>query len=192
MLAHPTLDKLNAMGLAGMAKAFGELVANGEAEHLSHAEWLGLLLEREWSSRYDRKLAARLRFAKLRHQATPEDVDYRADRGLDRALFMKLLGGDWINAHDNLAICSPSGVGKSWLACALGHKACRDDRSAAQRTGPPRPAGNPRRSLWTQINDHYQPTSRVRMARRHWRPNLRRCNTRQVGPQCPPHRIERR
>ncbi|MDW9658971.1 ATP-binding protein, partial [Sinorhizobium meliloti] len=93
MLAHPTLDKLNAMGLAGMAKAFGELVANGEAEHLSHAEWLGLLLEREWSSRYDRKLAARLRFAKLRHQATPEDVDYRADRGLDRALFMKLLGG---------------------------------------------------------------------------------------------------
>ncbi len=127
MLAHPTLDKLNAMGLAGMAKAFGELVANGEAEHLSHAEWLGLLLEREWSSRYDRKLAARLRFAKLRHQATPEDVDYRADRGLDRALFMKLLGGDWINAHDNLAICGPSGVGKSWLACALGHKACRDD-----------------------------------------------------------------
>ena len=52
MLAHPTLDKLNAMGLAGMAKAFGELVTNGEAEHLSHAEWLGLLLEREWSSRY--------------------------------------------------------------------------------------------------------------------------------------------
>lgn len=117
MLAHPTLDKLNAMGLAGMAKAFGELVANGEAEHLSHAEWLGLLLEREWSSRYDRKLAARLRFAKLRHQATPEDVDYRADRGLDRALFMKLLGGDWINAHDNLAICGPSVSERvGWLA----------------------------------------------------------------------------
>lgn len=123
MLAHPTLDKLNSIGLAGMAKAFGELVTNGEAEHLSHAEWLGLLLEREWSSRYDRKLAARLRFAKLRHQATPEDVDYRSERGLDRALFMKLLGGDWIGAHDNLAICGPSGVGKSWLACALGHKA---------------------------------------------------------------------
>jgi DNA replication protein DnaC len=99
--------------------------------HLSHAEWLGLLLEREWSSRYDRKLAARLRFAKLRHQATPEDVDYRAHSGLDRALFMKLLGGDWIGAHDNLAICGPSGVGKSWLACALGHKACRDDRSVS-------------------------------------------------------------
>ncbi len=136
MLAHPTLDKLNAMGLAGMAKAFGELVTNGEAEHLSHAEWLGLLLEREWSSRYDRKLAARLRFAKLRHQATPEDVDYRSERDLDRALFMKLLGGDWIDAHDNLAICGPSGVGKSWLACALGHKAYRDDRSVLYQRVP--------------------------------------------------------
>jgi DNA replication protein DnaC len=61
MLAHPTLDKLNDMGLTGMAKAFNELLTNGESEQLSHAEWLGLLLEREWSSRHDRKLAARLR-----------------------------------------------------------------------------------------------------------------------------------
>lgn len=83
----------------------------------------------EWSSRYDRKLAARLRFAKLRHQAPPEDVDYRSERGLDRALFLKLIAGDWIDAHDNLVICGPVGVGKSWLACAVGHKACRDDRS---------------------------------------------------------------
>ncbi|TBF24877.1 ATP-binding protein (plasmid) [Rhizobium leguminosarum] len=135
MLAHPTLNKLNAMGLSGMAKAFSELVANGEAEHLSHAEWLGLLLEREWSFRCDRKLAARLRFAKLRHQTTPEDIDYRSERGLDRALLMKLLGGDWINAHHNLAIW-PSGVGKSWFACALGHKACRDDRSVLYQRVP--------------------------------------------------------
>lgn len=82
------------------------------------------------------KLAARLRFAKLRHQAVPEDVDYRSERGLDRALFMKLIGGDWIDAHDNLTICGPSGVGKSWLACALGHKACRDDRSVLYQRVP--------------------------------------------------------
>ncbi len=88
-----------------------------------------MLLDREWSLRHDRKLGARLRFAKLRHQATPEDVDYRSDRKLDRALFLKLLAGQWIAAHDNLVICGPTGVGKSWLACALGHKACRDDRS---------------------------------------------------------------
>ena len=108
MLTHPTLDRLNAMGLTGMAKALDELTASGEAEQLSHAEWLGLLIDREWSSRYDRKLAARLRFAKLRHQATPEDVDYRSERGLDRALFLKLIAGDWIDAHDNLVICGPA------------------------------------------------------------------------------------
>ena len=124
------------MGLTGMAKAFNELAANAEAERLSHAEWLALLLDREWSWRHDRKLSARLRFAKLRHQAAPEDVDYRADRGLDRALFVKLIAGDWIDAHDNLAICGPSGVGKSWLACAIGHKACRDDRSVLYQRVP--------------------------------------------------------
>lgn len=110
MLAHPTLDRLNAMGLTGMARTFDELAANGEAEQLSHAQWLGLLLDREWSWRYDRKLATRLRSAKLRHQAALEDVDYRSERGLDRALFLKLIAGDWIDAHDNLAICGPSGV----------------------------------------------------------------------------------
>ena len=129
MLHHPTLDRLNAMGLAGMARAFGELAVNAEAQGLTHPEWLALLLDREWSFRHDRKLAARLRFAKLRHQAAPEDVDYRSSRKLDRGLFTKLVAGDWIAAHDNLVICGPTGVGKSWLACALGHKACRDDRS---------------------------------------------------------------
>jgi len=87
-------------------------------------------------ARATRKLAVRLRFAKLRHQAAPEDVDYRSERGLDRALFLKLIAGDWIDAHDNLAICGPSGVGKSWLACALGHKACRDDRSVLYQRVP--------------------------------------------------------
>jgi DNA replication protein DnaC len=128
MLNHPTLDRLNVMGLGGMAKAFAELDNHPEAANLTHAEWLGLLLEREWSWRHDRKLAARLRFAKLRHRAAVEDVDYRAARGLDRALFMKLSGGEWLSAHDNLIITGPTGVGKSWLACALGQKACRDDR----------------------------------------------------------------
>ena len=136
MLQHPTLDRLNTMGLAGMAKAYGELAANAEADRLTHPEWLALLLDREWSFRHDRKLAARLRFAKLRHQASPEDVDYRSPRGLDRALFMKLVAGEWIAARDNLVITGPTGVGKSWLACALGHKACRDDRSVLYQRVP--------------------------------------------------------
>ena len=86
-------------------------------------------LDRETTWRHDKSLSARLRHAKLRHQAAPEDVDYRSPRGLERRLFEVLLNRAWIDAHDNLAIFSPTGIGKSWLACAIGHKACRDNRS---------------------------------------------------------------
>ena len=72
---------------------------------------------------------ARLRYARLRHNAAVEDVDYRTARGLDRALFQKLAQGNWIKEQQNLIIIGPSGVGKSWLACALGHRACRDNLS---------------------------------------------------------------
>lgn len=136
MLNHPTLDQLNALGLAGMARAFGEIIASGEAETLGHAEWLGLLLDREVTYRYDKKLVRRLRYARLRHQASIEDIDYRAARGLDRALFQKLSAGDWIDAHDNLVITGPTGVGKSFLASALGQKACRDNRSVLYQRVP--------------------------------------------------------
>ena len=129
MLTHPTLDQLRALGLDGMLKACGEIDAAGEAASLTHLEWLGLLLDRETSHRRDKRLAARLRYARLRHNAAIEDVDYRAARGLDRALFLKLGQGAFIDQHDNLVICGPTGVGKSWLACALAHQACRDDRS---------------------------------------------------------------
>jgi DNA replication protein DnaC len=129
LLTHPTLDLLHQLGLNGMAKAFGEIEASDEATTLSHPEWLALLLDREASYRSDRRLHARLRYAKLRHQAAVEDIDYRVARGLDRPLFQKLAEGAWIDAHENLILCGPTGVGKSWLASALGHKACRDNRS---------------------------------------------------------------
>lgn len=101
MLTHPTLDLLHQLGLNGMAKAFGEIESSGEAAALTHPEWLGLLLDHEISHRRDKRLLARLRYARLRHQAAVEDVDYRAARGLDRALFHKLAEGSWIDAHDN-------------------------------------------------------------------------------------------
>jgi DNA replication protein DnaC len=136
LLDHPTFDQLCALGLQGMAKAFAELDTASEANALDHREWLGLLLDREVSWRRDKRLAARLRYAKLRQQACVEDVDYRFPRGLDRALFQKLTQGEWIDAHDNLALVGPTGVGKSWLASALGHKACRDNRSVLYQRVP--------------------------------------------------------
>ena len=96
MLTHPTLDQMHQLGLAGMARAFAELEANPQSADLSHAEWLGLLLDREVTERYERRLRARLRYARLRHQASVEDVDYRAARGLDRSLFQAMIAGRWI------------------------------------------------------------------------------------------------
>jgi DNA replication protein DnaC len=136
LLTHPTLDLLHQLGLIGTAKAFVELEASGEGAMLTHPEWLAILLEREASYRRDKRLLARLRYARLRHQASIEDVDYRAPRGLDRALFQKLAEGRWIDAHENLIVCGPTGLGKSWLASALGHKACRDNRSALYQRFP--------------------------------------------------------
>lgn len=136
MLKHPTLDQLHALGLHGMAKAFVEVLASDEAGGLSHPEWLGFLLDREVSLRQDKRMAARLRAAKLRQQACVEDIDYRSPRGLDRAMMQKLIGCDWIDAHDNLVLVGPTGVGKSWLASALGHKACRDNRSVLYQRVP--------------------------------------------------------
>src|SRR6476619_257128 len=129
LFTHPTLDQLHQLGLAGMARAFAELEANPQSADLSHAEWLGLLLDREVTERYERRLRARLRYARLRHQASVEDIDYRAARRLDRSLFQAMIAGRWIEDAQNLIIEGPAGVGKSWLACALGQKACRDNRS---------------------------------------------------------------
>ncbi|MES0169908.1 ATP-binding protein [Mesorhizobium sp. M0027] len=137
MLAHPTLGCLHAMGLAGMARAFDELAANAEAEQLSHAEWLGLLLDREWNSRYDRKLAALLRFAKLPHQAAPEDVDYRSERGLDRAMLVKLIGGTastLMTTWPSAALQASAKAGRP--ARSVATPACRLDRSVLYQPAP--------------------------------------------------------
>src|SRR3990170_8439430 len=130
MLTHPTLEQMRALKLDGMAEAFIELEAQDRAKDLSHAEWLALLLDRETTSRSTRRFQARLKSARLRHsQASVEDVDYRASRQLDKALFQQLATGRWIAEHRNLAICGPCGIGKSWLACALAQKARRDGYS---------------------------------------------------------------
>ena len=130
MLKHPTLDHLRAMKLDGMADAFVELAQQDNARDLGHAEWLALLIDREVTNRGSKRFETRLRTARLRHsQAAIEDVDFRTPRQLDKALFQSLATSRWIAEHRNLAICGPCGIGKSWLACALAQKACRDGHS---------------------------------------------------------------
>src|SRR5690554_6509465 len=127
MLQHPTYDRLKALRLDGMAEAFAELQAQDRAANLTHAEWLGLLADREEASRETKRYDTRIRAARLRHVgACPEDVDYRARRGFDRALFQSLLSGKWITDRRNLILTGPCGVGKTWLGCALAQAACRD------------------------------------------------------------------
>ena len=127
MLTHPTLDQLKELKLDGMAEAFTELEAQDGTAALNHAEWLALLIDRETSSRATKRFQTRMRSAKLRHAgAAPEDVDYRARRNLDKALFQKLLTGKWIKQRRNLMLTGPCGTGKTWLACALAQAACRD------------------------------------------------------------------
>ena len=127
MLDHPTLDQLKSLRLDGMAEAFAEMQIQDGAAALSHAEWLGLLVDRESASRETKRFESRMRTAKLRHVgASPEDIDYKSRRGLDKALFQQMLTGRWIKDRRNLMITGPCGVGKTWLACALAQAACRD------------------------------------------------------------------
>jgi len=138
MLTHPLAERLRALGMAAMADAFLEMQNSSAAADLSREDWLGLLLDREVTARDNQRLSRRLRQAKLRQNAVVEDTDFRTPRGLDRALFLKLAGCDWIRQCQHLVIGGPTGTGKSWLACALGHKACREGfsvRSTAARRG---------------------------------------------------------
>src|ERR1700749_1208948 len=109
-----------------MADAFMELQNAPDAGELSREAWLGLLVDREATRRENKRLARRLREARLRQSAVVEDVDFRAPRGLDRALFQKLASCEWVRDHPHLVVVGPTGIGKSWLACAFGHKACRE------------------------------------------------------------------
>ncbi len=129
MLNHPTHDQLNQLRLFGMARALVEQQAIPDITQLAFEERLGLLVEREISERLSIQTASRLRRAKLKQAAVAEDVDYRAARSLDRALFNRLLTGDWVAQHQNVLITGPTGVGKTWLACALANQACRQGRS---------------------------------------------------------------
>src|SRR5262249_10992409 len=127
---HPTFEKLHALRLSGMYQALVEQMQMPEVAALSFEERLGLLVDRESTERENRRLTTRLRQAKLRQTACIEDIDYRYPRGLDKALMTRLVTCQWVHDQQNVLLTGPTGIGKTWLACALGHKACRDGWTA--------------------------------------------------------------
>lgn len=130
MLIHPTLEKLRTLKLEGFARGLEEQMASPDIESLSFEERLGLLVDREVTDRENKRLAGRLYRAKLRQSACLEDVDFRHPRGLDRSLVMTLSGCGWIREHLNVLVVGATGTGKSYLACALAHRACMEGYSA--------------------------------------------------------------
>jgi DNA replication protein DnaC len=125
MLAQQTTELLHHLKLAAMAEALEEQRRTPDAVSLDFEDRLSLLLEREKMSRENRRLTRLLQLAHLRHTAVVEDVNFRVKRGLDKSQFMRLASCEWINQHGVLLVTGPTGTGKSWLACALGHTACR-------------------------------------------------------------------
>jgi len=127
MLMHPILDKLQSLRFFGMLSALEEQIKMPDIEKLSFEDRFGLLVDRETADRQNRRFKTRLRKAKLRQHACIEDIDFRHQRGLDKSLIMQLASGQWIREANNVLIIGPTGVGKTYLACALAHKACQLD-----------------------------------------------------------------
>lgn len=130
MLNEQTHQKLVAMKLYAMAAAFQEYLDKIDDAQLSFEERFGLLVDREWTEREQRRLNRRLRTAKLREQACIENIDYRHPRNLDRSVIQRLATCQWIANHENLLVTGQTGVGKTWIGCALANQACRQGYSA--------------------------------------------------------------
>jgi len=131
MLNQQTLEKLHALRLQGMAAAFRAQAEQPGITELSFEERFALLVDQQWNWRQSRALQRRLAKAKLRHRASVEDIDFRTPRGLDRTLVRSLIqDSGWVREHRNLFLIGPTGIGKSFLGCALAEKACRDGFTA--------------------------------------------------------------
>ena len=125
MLTQETIEKMNAMKLFGMVASFDSQLSSNEYHELSFEERVGLLVDSEWTDRERRKLSRRLKVAKLRYPASLENVNFQALRGLNRQQILTLGSGRWIAERHNLLITGPTGIGKSFLACAFVERACR-------------------------------------------------------------------
>ncbi len=126
MLTYPTVEKLKEMRLKGMANAYEDQMQTPDIASLCFDERLGLLVDREQTERENRRLKTRLTKAKLKQQACMEDIDYSDQRKLDKAQLLDLGSCRWLREHNNLLVTGGTGAGKTYLACALAQKACRE------------------------------------------------------------------
>lgn len=133
MLVEQTLEKLVSMKLGGMADALRAWLARPKDHDIAPADLVGILADAEWLTRENKKLTARLRTARFRQQACVEDIDYTQARGLSKPMMLELATCRWIATHQNVILTGPTGVGKSFLACALGQKACREGYTVVYR-----------------------------------------------------------
>jgi len=130
MLTEQTISKLHDMALAAMAEAYSEQRQNADTGELSFDDRFAMLVERQWLDKQNRSLKRRLARAHLRKDACVEDINWQRSRGLKRAEIEKLCTSEWVRYGQNCIITGPTGIGKSWLACALAQKACRDGYNA--------------------------------------------------------------
>jgi DNA replication protein DnaC len=126
MLNQPTLEKLQTMKRQGMADAFRAQRETTHSSSLAFEERFAMLVDQQWLWKENRALARRLRSARLKEKGVVEDIDYQHPRGLDRKLIRTLATSEWVRQHQHILLLGPTGIGKTWLACALAQKACRD------------------------------------------------------------------
>jgi len=130
MLNEPTMTKLYEMKLNGMAEAYQEQRVSSTITDLSFDERFAMLVERQWIWKENRSLSTRLTYAGLKQPAAIEDLDFRDSRGLKRSQVEQLASGQWVEHHQNVIVTGPTGCGKTFVACALAHKACREGHRA--------------------------------------------------------------
>jgi len=136
MLAQQTIERLYEMRMAGMAEAFQEQAGRKDVIDLSFEERFALVIDKEWQRRQERRLTRRLKQAQLKQSGTIEDIDYRHKRGLEKQLMLELITCVWVRTQRNLIITGATGLGKSWLSCALADQACRLGLTAVYRRVP--------------------------------------------------------
>jgi DNA replication protein DnaC len=137
MIYTQTLEKLRALRLDGMAQGLEEQRQQSNVPKLDFEERLALLVERQWTWKENRAMTARLKRAGFKiSTACIEDIDYAPHRGLKRAQIEQLRAGEWVQNHRNCLIIGPTGIGKTYLGCALGVQACRDGFKAVYFTAP--------------------------------------------------------